>query len=94
MDYLKFHKRSDFFFSYDNQVLLEVISQFDLPFWTPQERTSFPLQFGQEENIPEHSIESKAYWFILKISRMFPILTSTNRMMNTFITVNINLTCS
>ena len=49
MDYLKFHKRSDFFFSYDNQVLLGVISQFDLPFWTPQERTSFPLQFGQED---------------------------------------------
>ena len=27
MDYFKFHKRRDFFFSFDNQVLLGVISQ-------------------------------------------------------------------
>ena len=92
MGYSKFHKRRDFFFSYDNQGLLGVISQYGLPFWTLKEMSPFPLQFGEEENIPEHPIESRAYWFILKIARMFPILTSRNRMMNTFVIVNINPT--
>ena len=59
----------------------------------PQERSSPPLQFGQEENIPGHLIERRGYWFVLKIARMFPIPTSSNRMMNNFITVNITLTC-
>ena len=38
-----------------------------------------PLQFGQEgENIPpEHSIESRAYSFILKAIRVFSIPTQT-----------------
>ena len=40
-----------------------------------------------------HSIESRAYWFILKIARLFLILTSRNGMMNTFIIVNINPAC-
>ena len=35
----------------------------------------------------------QTYWFILKIAGMFPILTSRNTMMNTFITVNITPTC-
>ena len=35
----------------------------------------------------------KQYWFILKIARMFPILTSRNRLMNTFIIANITPTC-
>ena len=61
MDYFKFHKRREVFFSYDNQVLLGVISQCGLPFWTLQERPSSPLQFGQEENIPGHSTERRAY---------------------------------
>ena len=61
MDYFKFHKRRDFFFSYDNQVLLGVISQCGPPFRTLQEKPTFPLQFGQEENLPEHSIESRTY---------------------------------
>ena len=34
----------------------------------------------------------QTYWFILKIAGMFPILTSRNTMMNTFITVNITPT--
>ena len=38
--------------------------------------------------------ESRTYWFTLKIASMFPILTSRNRLMNTFIIVNITLTCS
>ena len=92
MDYFKFHKRREVFFSYNNQVLLGVISQCGLPFWILQERPSFPLQFGQEENISKHSIESRAYWFILKIVRVFLILTSRNKIMNTFIIVNINPT--
>ena len=46
--------------SYDNQVLLGVISQRDSPFGTLQKRPSFPLQFGQEENIPGPSTESRA----------------------------------
>ena len=40
----------------------------------------------------QNSIESRTYWFILKIARMFPILMSRNRLMNTFI-VNITPTC-
>ena len=50
----------DFLISYDKQVLLGVISQRDPPFGTLQKRPSSPLQFGQEENIPGHSIESRA----------------------------------
>ena len=45
----------------DNQVLLGVVSQCGPSSWTLQERPSSPLQFGQEENIPGHSIESRAY---------------------------------
>ena len=59
------------------------------PFCTPQKRVASSLQFGQEENILEHSIERRAYLFILKIARMFPISSSRNRIMKTFITVNI-----
>ena len=90
--FFKFHKRGDFLISYDNQVLLGVISQCAPPTRTLQERPSSPIQFGQEENLPGYSIESRAYWFILKITRMFPVLTSRNRMMNTFIIANINPT--
>ena len=35
---------------------------------------------------------SRIYWLILKIARMFPILTSRNRLMNTFIIVKLGLT--
>ena len=77
------------FISYDKQVFLGVTSQCDLPSCTHQKMSSSPLQFGQEENIPGRSIERRAYWFILKIVRMFSIPTSRNRMMNTFIIVNI-----
>ena len=41
-----------------------------------------------------HSVEKRAYWFILKIARMFSIPTSRNRMMNTFIIVDITPTCN
>ena len=47
-----------------------------------------PIQFGQEENIPGHSTERRAYWFILKIARLFLIPSSRNRTINTFIIVN------
>ena len=70
---------------YDNQVLLGVILKCGFP--------SCTLQFGQEEDLPWYSIESRAYWFILKIARIFPILTSRNRMMSTCIIVNIIPTC-
>ena len=55
-----------------------------------KKRPSYPLQFGQEENTPGHSIERRAYWFILKIASIFSIPAS--RMMNTFITINITPT--
>ena len=54
---------------------------------------SSPLQFGQEENIPEYSIERRAYWFVLKIARMFTVSMSRNRMMNRFLPVNFTPTC-
>ena len=65
----------DFFISYDNQVLLGIISQCGPPSCTIQKRHFFPLQFGQEENISRHSIEKKVYWFVLKIARVFPVTT-------------------
>ena len=33
----------------------------------------------------QNAIESRIYWFILKIARMFPILMSRNSLMNAFI---------
>ena len=42
---------------------------------TLQKRSFSPLQFDQEEKMPGHSIESRTYWFVLKISRVFPIPT-------------------
>ena len=48
------------------------------PFLHPSKKPSSPLQFGQKENIPGHSTERRAYWFILKIGRMFLILRSRN----------------
>ena len=77
------------FISYDKHAFLGLTSQCDLPSCTHQKMPSSPLQFGQEENIPGHSIERRAYWFILKIVRMISIPTSRIRMMNTFIIVNI-----
>ena len=62
------------------------------PSCTLQKRTSCLLQFGQEENIPGRSIERRAYWFILKITRIFSVPTSRNRMMNTFIYIIVNIT--
>ena len=80
------------FISYDKQVFLGVTSQCDLPSCTHQKMSSSPLQFGQEENIPGRSIERRAYWFILKITRIFSVPTSRNRMMNTFIYIIVNIT--
>ena len=45
----------------DNQMLLRVISQCRFPSCTLQKRPFSPLQFGQEDNLPGHSIESRAY---------------------------------
>ena len=59
------------------------------PFLHPLKRPSSPLQFGQEENIPRHSTERRVCRFILRIARISPITSSRNRMMNTFIIVNI-----
>ena len=39
-------------------------------------------------------IESRTYLSTLKIVRMFPILTSRNRLINTFIIVDITPTCN
>ena len=55
-------------------MLLGVISQCD-PFIHPPKRPSSPFRVDQEENIPGHSTERKAYWFVLKIARVFPIPT-------------------
>ena len=51
---------------------LGVISQC---FCTLQKRPSSPIQFGEEENIPGHLIERRAYWFVLKMAWFFPIFT-------------------
>ena len=61
--------------SYDNQVLLEVISKSSPPSCTFQKRPSSPLQFDLEENIPELSTERRTYWFVWKMAKVFPIST-------------------
>ena len=46
------------------------------PFITPfQNRSFFPLQFGQEENISLNSIERGVYRFVLKIAIVLPVPT-------------------
>ena len=47
----------------------------DLPSCTIQKKLSSPFQFGLEEKILGHSIERRAYRFVLKIARMLPIPT-------------------
>ena len=69
---MKFHKRRDFFISYDNQVLLGVISWCSPRSCTPQKSPSFLLQFGKEENISGNSINRRAYWVILPGCSLFP----------------------
>ena len=65
-----FTKRETFFISYNNQVLLEVISSCAPP-CNLKKRPSFPLQFGQKENILGYSFKRRAYWFVLKAARVF-----------------------
>ena len=38
-------------------------------------RLPFFLQFGQEQNILGHSFERRAYYFVLKANKVFPIPT-------------------
>ena len=45
------------------------------PYGTLQKRPSSIIWYGQEDNIQGHSIERSAYWFVLKITRVFPIPT-------------------
>ena len=85
-------KERIFFVSYNNQVLLGVISRC-APLCNLQKRPSFSLQFGQEENILGYSFETIAYWFVLKAARVFSITAdrenSGKRMVNTSLMVNI-----
>ena len=55
----------------------------------PLKKALLSLSVWARGDIPGHSIKRRTYWFILKISRMFPIPLSRNRMMSTFIIVNI-----
>ena len=64
-----------YYIFYDNRVLLGLISQCGTPSWTLQKRPSSSLQFGQEKNMPVHSNERRAHWFVLKIVMVFPIPT-------------------
>ena len=57
LDYFKFHKRRDFFISYDKSTLggnLVMLSPF-------LDRSKKAFLFGQEDNIPGHLIERRAY---------------------------------
>ena len=38
-----------------------------------KKRPFFSIQSGQEENILRHSFERRAYWFVLKATRLFSI---------------------
>ena len=70
-----FTKREPFLISFNNQVLFGLISRCSSRSCTLQKRSSSPLQFGQEENIPGHSIGRGAYWFVLRTALVFFIPT-------------------
>ena len=61
--------------SYNNQVLLRIISLCCPPSHILLKRPFFPFQFGQEENISGNSTERRIYRFILKIVRVFTVPT-------------------
>ena len=54
-------------------MLLGVISRCSPASCTLQKRPSSPFQFGQEENMPGHSFERKAYLFVLNTDSVFSI---------------------
>ena len=56
-----FTKEEAFFISYNNQVFLEIISQWSPTSSTLKKKSSSPLEFGQEENIPGQPFERGAY---------------------------------
>ena len=63
------------------------------PFLHPSKKAFLSSSVCPRENIPGHSTENMAYWFILKIARIFPILKSRNRIMDTLMIANIIPTC-
>ena len=65
------------FISYNNTMLLGVISSCGPPSCTPQKRSSSLHQFCQEEDISEQSFEKRAYLHILKAARVFLINTGS-----------------
>ena len=73
---------------------LGVISQCGPPSCTLQKRPFLPLHFGQEENIQGHSTEkSLLVCFENFQDALYSHRKSRNRMVNTFIIVNIIPTC-
>ena len=56
---MKFHKRRDFFISYDNQVLLGVLSWCSPPSRISQKSPSFPLQFGKKRTYLETQLKEE-----------------------------------
>ena len=68
-------KGETFFISYNNELLLEVISRCSNPPWSLQKKQPL-FQFGQEENMPGHSTEKGAHRCVLKTDRVFPIPTN------------------
>ena len=62
-------------FSYNNQVLFGVISQCSRHPAPSQRKLSSLVHFDQKNNRPGHSIKRRAYWFVWKTARAFPIPT-------------------
>ena len=88
-----FTKRRDFFISYDNLVLLGVISQCaTLPLLAPFKKVH-PPPFSLAKERIYLDTQLKAELTDLFWDRVSPILTSRNRMMNSFTIVNITPTC-
>ena len=65
----------DFSVSYDNQVLLGMISQCGPLPAASKKDLSFLFSLAQGEDISGHSVEKRVYWFVLKIARVFPVFT-------------------
>ena len=90
-----FTKGESFFISYYNQVLLGLFSRWVAFSCFLIKRPSSPLQFGQEENIPGHSFERRAYWLVWKNCQSAPYSHRQNRkrMLNILIMVIITPIC-
>ena len=84
-------KKERLFISYDNQVLWGKLTMWH-PLLHPPKKAFLSSSVWLRREYT-WALNWGAYWFVLKIARVFPIPTSRNTMMSTFIIANITPTC-